>query len=71
MQRPCPRACLALTFAIAISTYVHASSFLGDALVRKHQVQDVLEHMPVRAEPLCQRQVCLPRFVSLRNCHSI
>ena len=65
MQRACRRACLALGFAIGICTTTHASSFLGDALVRKDQVQDVLEHAPVRGEPLCQRQVRRLRFVSL------
>ena len=66
------KAYLALAFAVAFSTYARASSFLGDAPVRKHQVQDVLEHQPVRGEPLCQRQVCPLRFMcSPQIYHSI
>ncbi|KAH0827544.1 hypothetical protein J3R83DRAFT_4265 [Lanmaoa asiatica] len=60
MQRACRRACLALAFFVSIGTTVHGASFLGDALVRKDQVQDVLEHKPVRGEPLCQRQTTGP-----------
>ncbi|KAG6378143.1 hypothetical protein JVT61DRAFT_13831 [Boletus reticuloceps] len=60
MQGACRRACLALAFAIGICTSTRGSSFLGDALVRKDQVQDVLEHKPVRGEPLCQHQTTGP-----------
>ncbi|KAF8558016.1 endoplasmic oxidoreductin [Imleria badia] len=60
MQRTCRRVCLALVFAIGICTTARSSSFLDDALVRKDQVQNVLEHQPVRGEPLCQRQTTGP-----------
>jgi hypothetical protein len=58
MQRACRRAFLALTLAIGIGTAVRGTSFLDDALVRKDQVKNVLEHQPVRGEPLCQGKVC-------------
>ena len=34
-----------------------ANNFLGDALIRHNQVQDVLEHESARGEPLCQHSV--------------
>lgn len=34
-----------------------ASSFLEEPLVRKNQVKNVLEHEPVRGEPLCHHTV--------------
>ncbi|KAG9316344.1 hypothetical protein JVU11DRAFT_2375 [Chiua virens] len=71
MQRICRRACLALAFATSINTTVYASSFLGDALVRRDQIQDVLEHKPVRGETFCQRQTTGPIETTLCDYETI
>ncbi|KAF9222578.1 endoplasmic oxidoreductin [Gyrodon lividus] len=60
MSRACRKSFLTLAFAIAIGTVVCGTSFLDDALVRKDQVKNVLEHQPVRGEPLCQRETTGP-----------
>ncbi|KIK99082.1 hypothetical protein PAXRUDRAFT_823187 [Paxillus rubicundulus Ve08.2h10] len=60
MQRVCRRALLAFAFGIGFGNIVRGISFLDDALVRKDPVQNVLEHQPVRGEPLCQRETTGP-----------
>ncbi|KAH7929869.1 endoplasmic oxidoreductin [Leucogyrophana mollusca] len=46
---------------------VQASSFLSDTLIRKDQVQNVLEHQPVRGQPFCQDTTTGP--IETTMCH--
>ncbi|KAH7888535.1 hypothetical protein F5I97DRAFT_710907 [Phlebopus sp. FC_14] len=57
MKRACwYRTWLALAFAIP----TYSTSFLEETLVRKDQVKNVLEHEPVRGEPLCHHTTTGP-----------
>ena len=54
-------------FLLQPGTFVTASadeSFLADTLVRKDQVQNVLEHQPVK-KPVCQQ------IVRLNTCYAM
>ncbi|KAH7908468.1 hypothetical protein BJ138DRAFT_1068768 [Hygrophoropsis aurantiaca] len=58
------RAYLAFTFCTIAA---QASSFLSDTLVRKDQIQDVLEHKPVKGQPLCRDTTTGP--IETTMCH--
>ncbi|KAF9244963.1 hypothetical protein BU15DRAFT_85793 [Melanogaster broomeanus] len=58
MQRACYRAVLALAFAIGIGTAVRGTSFLDDALVRKDQVKNVLEHQARKTTGPIETTMC-------------
>ena len=45
------------SLVLLLSSTACASSFLEEPLVRTDQVKSVLEHEPVRGEPLCHHTV--------------
>ena len=56
-----PRHLVALSFSLVFESLAYAAesqSFLSGAAVRKDQVQNVLEHEPVK-EAACEKHVCI------------
>lgn len=56
-----PRHLVALSFSLIFESLAYAAqsqSFLSESAVRKGQVQNVLEHEPVK-EAACEKHVCV------------
>lgn len=65
------RARLAVFLTCGFYAATYASSFLEEALIRKDQVKNVLEHEPARAEPPCQHTMTGPIETTMCDYESI